>query len=131
MEKQMEILRLEKELERARNQLMSMRKAEYTESLNPDFKAPESRLVHTNSTTDIGATNWRQNNLKKSVQQQLTDSGTFKVSRPDQKFSRLLYWDKICGRLVKICGRLVGWKFCLSDKINYLCWKIFFSVFMY
>jgi hypothetical protein len=88
MEQQMAILRLEKELEKARGQLSTMRKAEYQKNVNPEFNsgvaaisaqptpAPVGRPLPSRPTPsgsnappprpvrpDSGTVQWRQNSI--------------------------------------------------------------------
>jgi len=67
MEQQMAILRLEKELEKARTNLSGMKKAEYTKNVNPEFKQNGSAPPPPRPTRDPGQASqvkWKQNNIK-------------------------------------------------------------------
>jgi len=74
MEKQMQILRLEKELEKARQALGTMRKKEYESNTNPEFQPsqpqvpppvkPSRPLPKTGAPLKQTGVNWNQSNLK-------------------------------------------------------------------
>jgi len=65
MEQQMAILRLEKELEKARKNLGGMRKAEYTKNVNPEFKPGASNAPAparpVRSPAQTGQVKWKEN----------------------------------------------------------------------